>query len=284
MIQCQPPPPPPQVESAPAQGDAVFFYESLRPHGTWLQVSPFGVVWRPNVVVRNAAWRPYSDGGRWIWVNNTWYWHSEYEWGWAPFHYGRWMRSGHLGWVWVPGREWSAAWVTWRQTPTHYDWAPLPVETSVRFGVSSTTDSGLTWAFQFSVTDDHYVSAPRHRFPGGDVVYVHPGAGRDADHRSYDRHERREHRESAPVVEVVRQPAPAPAPVPSRRTTMIQQQVTAPKPQPAPAQTRSVQQVVSKPAANPQPKEVSKSDDSKESKDAGRRTSRILDIMARSRR
>jgi hypothetical protein len=23
-------------------------------------------------------------------------------WGWLPYHHGRWLRQGDLGWVWVP--------------------------------------------------------------------------------------------------------------------------------------------------------------------------------------
>jgi hypothetical protein len=31
-----------------------------------------------------------------------------------------------FGWIWVPGDEWSPAWVRWRRGGTHIGWCPLP--------------------------------------------------------------------------------------------------------------------------------------------------------------
>ncbi len=53
---------------------------------------------------------------------------SDYSWGWAPFHYGRWAYTGGYGWGWIPGRTYSGAWVTWRTGGAGYGyvgWAPL---------------------------------------------------------------------------------------------------------------------------------------------------------------
>jgi len=36
---------------------------------------------------------------------------SDYKWGWAAFHYGRWFRDDRRGWLWKPGNEWGAAWL-----------------------------------------------------------------------------------------------------------------------------------------------------------------------------
>jgi len=38
---------------------------------------------------------------------------SDYDWGWAPFHYGRWVFIDGRGWSWIPGREYRGAWVSW---------------------------------------------------------------------------------------------------------------------------------------------------------------------------
>jgi len=37
-------------------------------------------------------------------------WVSDYNWGWAPFHYGRWDYNDSYGWFWIPDNEWGPAW------------------------------------------------------------------------------------------------------------------------------------------------------------------------------
>ncbi len=78
--------------------------ESLDDHGTWTQTSEYGHVWYPTHVV--AGWAPYRHG-HWAWISPWgWTWIDEAPWGFAPFHYGRWvMISGR--WCWAPGR-WAA--------------------------------------------------------------------------------------------------------------------------------------------------------------------------------
>src|SRR5262249_23599259 len=44
----------------------------------------------------------------------------------AVFHYGRWIFDASHGWVWVPGKEWAPAWVSWRDGSGYIGWAPLP--------------------------------------------------------------------------------------------------------------------------------------------------------------
>src|SRR4029077_18082009 len=56
-------------------------------------------------------------------------WVSDYSWGWAPFHYGRWVYAGGMGWEWIPGRRYAGAWVSWRygwDDWAYVGWAPLP--------------------------------------------------------------------------------------------------------------------------------------------------------------
>jgi hypothetical protein len=55
-----------------------------------------------------------------------WTWVSDWDWGWAPFHYGRWLTIGGYGWCWVPGTIWGPAWVSWRYGGGYAGWAPLP--------------------------------------------------------------------------------------------------------------------------------------------------------------
>jgi hypothetical protein len=100
------------------------FYDELYPHGEWLNVPEYGFVWRPYNV--DANWQPYLTNGRWVYTRFGWTWASNYSWGWATFHYGRWRLDPFYGWYWVPGNVWGPAWVEWRQHDGHYWWVPLP--------------------------------------------------------------------------------------------------------------------------------------------------------------
>lgn len=76
-------------------------YEDLDEAGVWTEVPPYGMVWRPRVVV--AGWAPYRFG-HWAWVEPWgWTWIDDAPWGFAPFHYGRWAFAAGA-WYWVPGR------------------------------------------------------------------------------------------------------------------------------------------------------------------------------------
>lgn len=117
-----------------------FFYDQLGDYGDWSEVGDYGYCWQPRDV--DEDWRPYSDG-RWAHTEAGWTWLSEEPYGWAVYHYGRWARLEGRGWVWIPGTEWAPAWVSWRRSPQHVGWAPLPPEASFRrsVGFSGWVDS-----------------------------------------------------------------------------------------------------------------------------------------------
>lgn len=117
---------PQPAPAAPASVTYATFNESLSSYGTWIEVEGYGRVWQPTAVVANPAWRPYLDGGRWVYTDQGWYWLSDYSWGWAPFHYGRWFCHGSYGWCWAPDLVWGPSWVTWRYNNAYCGWAPLP--------------------------------------------------------------------------------------------------------------------------------------------------------------
>ena len=50
---------------------------------------------------------------------------SDEPYGWATYHYGRWLYDDFQGWVWKPGVEWAPAWVGWRSNDDYIGWAPL---------------------------------------------------------------------------------------------------------------------------------------------------------------
>ncbi len=102
------------------------FYETLAPYGEWVYVGEYGRVWRPSVTVVGAGFRPYGPGGHWVNTDRGWSFETEWGWGWAPFHYGRWYLEPRYGWVWIPGSVWAPAWVTWRYGGGYVGWAPLP--------------------------------------------------------------------------------------------------------------------------------------------------------------
>lgn len=121
----------PQPESAAGPYDdtsqaAGYFYGSIAPYGSWYQLPGSGACWQPFACQTERNWRPYCNHGQWFFTDCGWFWNSYYPWGWACFHYGRWLNHPKLGWVWFPGKTWSPAWVTWRDSGKCIGWAPLP--------------------------------------------------------------------------------------------------------------------------------------------------------------
>jgi hypothetical protein len=98
------------------------FYDELSPYGQWIAYPKYGYVWIPD---GDAGFSPYRSDGHWIYTEDGWTWVSDYSWGWATFHYGRWDYDSEYGWFWVPDDEWGPAWVSWRQSPGYFGWAPL---------------------------------------------------------------------------------------------------------------------------------------------------------------
>lgn len=101
--------------------DINIFYNQLSPYGNWIQYPGYGRVWIPHV----QGFRPYYSNGHWMYSQFGWTWVSNYSWGWAPFHYGRWMHDFRHGWLWVPGSVWAPAWVQWRGGGGYYGWCAM---------------------------------------------------------------------------------------------------------------------------------------------------------------
>lgn len=74
--------------------------EDLDRHGHWDRHPEYGAVWLPGALP--PGWAPYARG-HWVWLRPWgWTWVDAMPWGFAPFHYGRWLRWGGR-WVWWPG-------------------------------------------------------------------------------------------------------------------------------------------------------------------------------------
>ncbi len=90
-------------------------YAELDQYGSWEDNPMYGAVWYPAAVAPD--WAPYQDGywtsvGAWglTWVDSA-------PWGYAPSHYGRWVRVKGR-WGWCPGAHvarphWAPALVGW---------------------------------------------------------------------------------------------------------------------------------------------------------------------------
>ena len=74
--------------------------EDLDRYGRWEQNPDYGSVWIPTTVA--VDWAPYRNG-HWAWVQPWgWTWVDDAPWGFAPFHYGRWVYVRN-NWCWTPG-------------------------------------------------------------------------------------------------------------------------------------------------------------------------------------
>jgi len=103
------------------------FYQKLDPYGDWIETGDYGFVFQPRPAAQSNDWRPYTNG-HWVYTDAGWTWISEEPFGWATYHYGRWIRLRNVGWLWVPGEQWAPAWVSWRKGSDYVGWAPLPPE------------------------------------------------------------------------------------------------------------------------------------------------------------
>ncbi|MFT7774634.1 DUF6600 domain-containing protein [Roseateles sp.] len=75
--------------------------EDLDRYGRWETAPDYGAVWVPTTLVV-ADWAPYRYG-HWAWSRLWgWTWVDDAPWGFAPFHYGRWVNWGGR-WCWAPG-------------------------------------------------------------------------------------------------------------------------------------------------------------------------------------
>ena len=124
------------------------FVNILSSQGNWHRNEQWGWVWQP----RNAPpwWRPYASG-TWIATKDFgMVWHSYESFGWAVYHYGRWVHQPDEGWFWVPDTEWGPGWVSWRAGNGYVGWAPMPPKSPGDFGVSIEDGCGTppqSWLF-----------------------------------------------------------------------------------------------------------------------------------------
>jgi hypothetical protein len=165
-----PAPPPADASAAPApEINQAYFQAQLSPYGTWMDLPPYGPVWRPGAAASDPAWRPYCQGGHWVMTDAGWYWQADDPWGAVVFHYGRWMHDEANGWLWVPAFNWAPSWVAWRRTDTAYGWAPLPPQAQFEAGVGLSMGGGVAVSANF----DFGLGASAFTFVGCDHLWAH---------------------------------------------------------------------------------------------------------------
>ncbi|MEZ5333187.1 MAG: DUF6600 domain-containing protein [Thermoanaerobaculia bacterium] len=155
---------------------------SLEGRGEWVQVSGRRA-WRPWVEV---GWRPYVTGD-WAWTPGGMAWVSYEPWGWLTHHYGLWEQVAGYGWVWVPGRVYSPAWVYWYWGPSYVAWVPAGLYATTyaswdyqpSWGVYGWVSGG--WShyddWTFCRVDDFRYGRHHGRFALGREVSRHAGNG-----------------------------------------------------------------------------------------------------------
>jgi hypothetical protein len=114
------------------------FGPTLDPHGSWVDDPTYGTIWTPNPEEVGSDFAPYVSAGHWAYDDGD-VWESDYTWGWAAFHYGRWVFTRDRGWSWIPGRLYADAWVVWRvgeDASGYVGWSPMPPVWGWRDGIA----------------------------------------------------------------------------------------------------------------------------------------------------
>ncbi len=150
------------------------FRSALDPYGNWVDDPTYGTVWAPSPTVVGDDFTPYASAGHWAY-DDDYVWVSDYDWGWAPFHYGRWVYAGPMGWEWVPGRTYAGAWVAWRYGVGDWGyvgWAPLGPTWCWRGGVAVGVGFVPRAPYSFVGTRDLFAPTIRGRLVTGPQVGV----------------------------------------------------------------------------------------------------------------
>lgn len=143
------------------------FRTTLARYGSFQSHARYGEIWVPAETTVPQGWHPYPPC-HWVYDRNLgWYFDDRSEWGRIVHHYGRWAHEAGLGWVWVPGVEFSPGWVVWRTNESWVGWAPLPPEQDIR----EISAQGFN-------TDKHWIFMDARKFgtkcEGGTVIASSP--------------------------------------------------------------------------------------------------------------
>src|SRR5436190_8151323 len=147
------------------------FQQQLSPYGRWLHNPKYGDVW----IYNDAGFKPYYTDGHWEYTDYGWSWVSDFDWGWAPFHYGRWENDPYYGWMWIPGYEWASAWVSWSSYDDYYGWAPLGYGVNINVGFGSIPYDRWTFIPRRYISErqiNHYYISPQKNYAFRNAVVI----------------------------------------------------------------------------------------------------------------
>ena len=146
------------------------FYEVLRDYGTWLDTDRYGTVFCPHPDVIGVDFQPYARG-HWTMSSEGWTFVSPHKISWATDHYGRWVEVAltNCTWAWLPGSDWSPAWVEFRVSDRVVAWRPKPyggppVHMQLPYGVRLPQVSLPPSTFSTDGRDAGFVAVPDNDF------------------------------------------------------------------------------------------------------------------------
>jgi len=114
-------------------------------YGSFVNHAKYGEVWVPSVTPQ--GWHPYPPCH---WVNTKkygWYFQDNTPWGAIVHHYGRWAHDAQMGWIWVPGEQWSPGWVVWRTSDQWVGWVPMLPDQDVKTISADEFNNDKMWIF-----------------------------------------------------------------------------------------------------------------------------------------
>ncbi len=144
-----------------------YYADDLDRSGRWIDSGEYGWVWQPAGVAED--WRPYYQG-RWAPYSGGMTWISDEPWAYVAYHHGRWHWGAGVGWFWIPGINYSPAWVAWNHTPGYCGWAPLGYyNTPCHWGYGA-WGGGYAW----NVVSINFINEPNiHRRMSSDGRLIH---------------------------------------------------------------------------------------------------------------
>jgi len=119
---------------------------TLASYGTFFEHPKYGKVWMPSANVAPQGWHPYQPC-HWVNTKYGWYFQDNTAWGAIVHHYGRWTHEAKLGWMWVPGEEFSPGWVVWRTSEQWVGWAPTPPDQDMKTLDADEFNTDKMWIF-----------------------------------------------------------------------------------------------------------------------------------------
>jgi len=119
---------------------------TLASYGTFFEHQKYGKVWMPSANVVPQGWHPYPPC-HWVNTKYGWYFQDNTPWGAIVHHHGRWAHEPKVGWMWIPGEEFSPGWVIWKTSEQWVGWAPTPPDQDMKTLDADAFNTDKMWTF-----------------------------------------------------------------------------------------------------------------------------------------